>query len=52
MPAAIGLSESKVGAIINTSSGGFDSESEQKMSDTSSVPALLSREFGVARQTK
>ena len=33
MPDAIRLSESKVGAIINASSGGFDSESEQKMSD-------------------
>src|ERR1043166_191972 len=32
MPNAMRLSESKVGAIINTSSGGFDSESEQKMS--------------------
>jgi diacylglycerol kinase family enzyme len=32
MPDAIRLSESKVGVIINTSSGGFDSESEQKMS--------------------
>ena len=32
MPDAISLSESKVGAIINTSSGGFNSESEQKMS--------------------
>ena len=31
MPDAIRLSESKVGAIINTSSGGFDSESEHKM---------------------
>jgi diacylglycerol kinase family enzyme len=31
MPDAIRLSESKVGAIINTSSGGGDSESEQKM---------------------
>jgi diacylglycerol kinase family enzyme len=32
MPDAIRLSESKVGVIINTSSRGFDSESEQKMS--------------------
>jgi diacylglycerol kinase family enzyme len=32
MPNTIRLSESKVAAIINTSSGGFDSESEQKMS--------------------
>ena len=32
MPNAMRLSESKVGAIINTSSGGFDSKSEQKMS--------------------
>jgi diacylglycerol kinase family enzyme len=32
MPDVIRLSESKVGAIINTSSGGFDSESEQKIS--------------------
>jgi diacylglycerol kinase family enzyme len=32
VPNDIRLSESKVGAIINTSSGGFDSESEQKMS--------------------
>ena len=31
MPNAIRLSELKVGAIINTSSGGCDSESEQKM---------------------
>jgi len=31
MPDAIRLSESKVGAIINTSSGGCDSESEQKI---------------------
>ena len=31
MADAIRLSESKVGAIINTSSGGFDSESEHKM---------------------
>ena len=31
MPNAIRLSELKVGAIINTSSGGYDSESEQKM---------------------
>ena len=31
MPDAVRLSESKVGAIINTSSGGFDSESEHKM---------------------
>jgi hypothetical protein len=28
---AIRLSELKVGAIINTSSGGYDSESEEKM---------------------
>ncbi len=33
MPDAVRLSESKVGAIINISSGGFDSESEHKMSD-------------------
>ena len=31
MPNDIRLSELKVGAIINTSSGGCDSESEQKM---------------------
>ena len=31
MPNDIRLSELKVGAIINTSSGGFDSESEQKI---------------------
>jgi diacylglycerol kinase family enzyme len=31
VPNAIRLSELKVGAIINTSSGGYDSESEQKM---------------------
>ena len=31
MPNAIRLSELKVGAIINTSSGGYDLESEQKM---------------------
>ena len=31
MPNDIGLSELKVGAIINTSSGGSDSESEQKI---------------------
>ncbi len=31
MPDAIRLSESKVGVIINTSSGGCDSESEQKI---------------------
>ena len=31
MPDAIRLSELKVGAIINTSSGGYESESEQKM---------------------
>lgn len=31
MPNDIRLSESKVGVIINTSSGGFDSESEQKI---------------------
>ena len=31
MPNAMRLSELKIGVIINTSSGGFDSESEQKM---------------------
>jgi diacylglycerol kinase family enzyme len=31
MPSAMRLSELKIGVIINTSSGGFDSESEQKM---------------------
>ena len=31
MPNDIRLSESKVGVVINTSSGGFDSESEQKI---------------------
>jgi diacylglycerol kinase family enzyme len=31
VPNAIRLSELKIGAIINTSSGGYDSESEQKM---------------------
>jgi len=31
VPNDISLSESKVGVIINTSSGGFDSESEQKI---------------------
>lgn len=31
MPNDLRLSESKVGVIINTSSGGFDSESEQKI---------------------
>jgi diacylglycerol kinase family enzyme len=34
MPGAIRLSELKVGAIINTSSGGCDSESEKKMLST------------------
>ena len=33
MPNLMHLSELKVGAIINTSSGGFDSESEQKIID-------------------
>src|SRR5512133_697810 len=49
-PNAIHLSELKVGVIINTSSGGYDLECEDKMLDILNGGVLSRRRFGVPTQ--